>query len=386
MNKTLLLFALFAILSFDIKNDLHLTFDKVSPEEAYIGILNNLDPLHPGRGIDTFNEKELDRPMAYGLILSAESNKYKYTKDSKTLDRIRICGEWLIRNSDLNTNGIHGYGLPDPWDAFGDKTVNPADQEYTIDTAVAIKGLLDWYDVEPKRRKKKEIYNTVFRVLEPFLTNKYDSPLGIPGYSLNPNDKEKDVFNPAVYLADQLRRFATLTSNDSLKTNLNIKSKKIFEILFSYTQTDSNGNIYWNYGTYIDSANDLVHACYMIEGIRSYFKDEGNAGVTWNHIVDHLNLFYSNNKWYRYFEKDRQTDKQSPRLWSLGMLMYSLSREGKYDKVDQVLWPQIQDYYLGGGHFKFRIDDDRKLVTHYGHLLLGLSYYLYNEKSFPPKK
>nr|WP_293303662.1 hypothetical protein [Allomuricauda sp.] len=386
MNKTLLLLVSFAILGFDVQNNQFLPSHNISPEDAYNGILNNLDPLHPGRGIDTFNEKELDRPMAYGLILSAESNKYKYTKDSKTLDRIRLCGEWLMKNSDHNNNGIHGYGLPDPWDAFGDKTVNPAHQEYTIDTAVAIKGLLDWYDVEPNRKKKREIYNSMFLTLEPFLTNAYDSPLGIPAYSLNPNDKEKDVFNPAVYLADQLMRFATLTNNHSLKTTLTIKSKKILEILFSYTQTDTNGNIYWNYGTYIESANDLVHACYMIEGIRAYIKNGEGADVTWNQIFDHLSLFYSDNKWYRYFEKDRQNDKHSPRLWSLGMLMYSLSREGRYGEVDRILWPQIQDYYLGNGHFRYRIGDDRKMVTHYGHLLLGLSHYLYNEKSFSHKK
>lgn len=386
MNKVIILFLSFTILGFNIKNDQYGPFVKLTPEDAYNEIINNLDSLYPGRGIDTFNEKELDRPMAYGLILSAESNKYKYIQDPITLNRIRLCGEWLLKNSDLNNNGIHGYGFPDPWDAFSDSTVNPANQEYTIDTAVAVKGLLDWFDIEPDRKRKRKIYDSVFLSLEPFLTHTYDSPIGIPVYSLNTNDKEKDIFNPAVYLASQLKRFTTLKRCTPKKTSLNAKSKEIFDILFRHSQNDVNGNMYWNYGIQIKSPNDLVHASYMIEGIRDYLQYEVIPDVDWNPIFDHLNLFYSDNKWYRYFEKKYQNDTYSPRLWGLGMLMYSLSREGEYDEVDRILWPQIQEYYLGDGHFKFKIDDDRKIVTHYGHLLLGLSHYLYNETFFPHNK
>jgi hypothetical protein len=380
MNKTIILFISLTIFGCDSQNDPNI---ELSPENAYNEIINNLDSLYPGRGIDVFNEKELDRPMAYGLILSAESNRYKYIHDSIILNRVRLCGEWLISHSDLNNNDIHGYGLADSWDAFSDQTVNPAHQEYTITTAIAINGLIDWYNIEPDNSIKSNIYNTVLNNILPFLTNEYDSPLGIPAYSLSSNDKEHDVYNPAVYMAGQLKRFESISKNDSLGNIINIKSDKIISLLMSNQSIDANRNIYWNYGVQINRPNDLVHACYVIEGIRNHSKLDNGSSVQWHKIFNHLNLFYSNNRWYEYIEKRYKKDRKNSRLWALGMLMYSLSKEGEYDKIESTLWPQIQEYYLGNGSFKFKNNDNRKMIRQDAHLLLGLSYYLFNEKSLP---
>jgi hypothetical protein len=383
MNKIIILLISLAILGCNSPNN---TDIKLSPENAYNEIINNLDSLYPGRGIDVFNEEEMDRPMAYGLILSAESNRYKYIDDSITLNRVRLCGEWLISNSDLNNNGIHGYGLADSWDAFSDSTLNPANQEYTITTAIAINGLIDWYNIEPDSSIKSNIYNTVLNNILPFTTNEFDSPLGIPAYSLSSDDKEYDVYNPATYLAGQLKRFASISREDSLKNITNIKSDKIISLLMSNLLIDPNGNIYWNYGIQINRPNDLVHACYIIEGIRDYSMFDSDSSLQWHKIFNHLNLFYSNNRWYEYTEKEYQNETRNSRLWALSMLMYSLSKEEEYDKIEETLWPQIQEYYLGNGSFKFKTNDNRKMIRQEAHLLLGLSYYLFNEKSLPNKK
>ncbi len=353
----------------------------ISPENAYSEIIERLDLSYPGRGLDIFDEQLLDRPMAYGLILSAESNRYKFTEDSLALKIARVSGQWLLDNSDINDNGIHGYGLADAWDAFSDNTINPANQEYTITTAIAIKGLIDWYKIEKDSLKRKEISKCILNCIIPYLDSTYDSPIGIPAYSLNLYDIIYDVYNPAIFLAGQMQRFSRLIDNDSLRKVLSQKSETIIEILFSDYRIDENGNYYWDYGVQIKQPNDLVHACYILEGIRDYKKSGGNINTSWDNLSGHFDLFYVNNRWYEYIVPEYQNEEYNCRLWALGMLMYSLALEKDFNRIELTLWPQINEYYTGNGQFKLRINNDRIMLRQNAHLLLGLSYYLFNENS-----
>ena len=355
-------------------------FVAITPIEAYNKIIENLDTLHPGKGEDVFNKKHQNRPMAYGLIMSAESNRYKYLKDSSIIHRVRLCGEWLLENSDINNNGIYGYGIADSWDAFSDGSINPKHQEYTITTAFAIKGLLDWHSIEADSLKRTQIETVVYNCITPFLTDTYDSPIGIPAYTFNSNDKQYDDFNAAVYLGGQLYRYSTIVENDSIRQLLSSKSNKIVEVMADNQLLDDSNNIYWYYALQIKKPNDLLHVSYIIEGLRDYKHFGGSLNMNWDAILNTLNVFNYNNKWYEFNEQIGQDD-DNVRLWALGITMYSLAMNCEYSKIEETLWPQINEYYTANGTFMFRLSDDRSMIRQDAHLLLGLSYYLYNDKS-----
>ena len=324
--------------------------------------------------------------MAYALILSAESNKYKYVKNTKILDRIRICGKWLLNNSDLNGNGIHGYGLADSWDAFSDKTVNESNTEYTITNGLVLNSLLNWYAIEEDKTLKKEIYTTILNIIQPYLNDTFDTPNGLVTYSLNLNDKDKDVFNPAVYIAGQFQRISKITNPKSLETQLTDKATTIINSLLKHKLYDFQGNIYWNYGIEIKIPNDLVHTCYILEGVREYEHFNGKTQVEWTKILKHLLHFKFYGRWYERIGKKYQNRKSSSRLWALGMLMYTLAKEELYQEIKITLWPQILEYHLGNGRFRFHKYNQSKLIRQEAHLLLGLSYYIYNQQNFPENK
>jgi hypothetical protein len=188
-----------------------------SAMDVYKLMIQNLDSLFPGRGKDVFNDEIKDRCMAYGLILSSEVNRYNYTKDTTALWTLKRSGQWLIENSDLNKDGIHGYGLADSFDAFGDSTTNPQNQEYAITTGIVINGLLDWYEIEDDSLYRIKIKNVISKCIIPYLDSNYYTGRGLPMYSLNPNDKFYDVFNSSVYLTGQMKRFIAIAESDTLK-------------------------------------------------------------------------------------------------------------------------------------------------------------------------
>jgi len=355
----------------------------ISPENAYESMIQNLDSLNPGKGLDYFDDERRNRPMAYGLILSAEANRYRFLRDTTIWQRMEKGGSWLLENPDINENGIFGYGLADPFDAFGDKTKNPSHREYAITTGIAIKGLLDWHELLEDSIYRREIESVVARCFLPYLGNQFESPNGLPLYSLDENDEAFDVYNPAAFLAGQMQRFATITEDDSLRSELTLKAEMVMNELFSDAKVDREGNLRWDYGTHrrLQRPNDLVHACYIIEGIRAYIRYGGEPEEEWERLVHHLNRFYSDDHWYEYLKPELQNEEYEPRLWGLGMLMYSLAKEGDYQTIEESLWPQIEKYHLGEGRFKFKPSDERRMIRQSAHVMLGLSYYLYNEES-----
>lgn len=355
----------------------------ITATQAYSGIIQNLDPVYPGRGLDYFDEIRKDRPMAYGLLLSSEARHFKFAPDSSVLERMRRCGGWLIRNSDLNGDGITGYGLADSADAFSDSTRNPAHQEYAITTAIALKGLMDWYEVEPDSAKKADILSVSTDCLLPYLGKNLRSPDGLPVYSMNRNDSEYNVYNSSSFLAGRMQHLSTLTHDDSLRELLTERSAEIIEIMLNYAQTDDEGNLQWDYGNNdrLDRPNDLLHVCYVIEGVRDYLRYQGEANVNWKRLVNPLFKFKENGRWYEFLEPELQNEDYEPRLWTLGILMYSLAMEGEYNEIEETLWPQIEEYHLGDGQFGFKPDDDRQMIRQTAHLMVGLSYFLYQSDS-----
>jgi len=356
------------------------TDEPIDPVKSYFSILNNLDANYPGRGIDIFNDEIKDRPMAYGLILSAEANRYMYTSDTIALYNVRKCGYWLIKNSDLNDNGIKGYGLADPWDAFSDGSVNPTHQEYTITTAIVVKGLMDWYEIEMDLIIQEQIIETIEGCLNPFLDDTYNSPSGMPAYSFNENDKIYDDFNPASFLAGQLQRFSTITNSNNLSASLEHKADTIISVLIQNSHSDQSEYFYWFAAIQIKRPNDLLHAVYIIKGFKDYYKYGGKSDVEFDEIFNHLFSFRSDGFWYEHFKDKNKIEKKFARLWALGILIYTLSEKKLYDIIEDEVLKQLSLYQAGDGIFKIKPNDNRMLIRYDAHLLLGLSHFLYNSR------
>jgi len=290
---------------------------------------------------------------------------------------MRLCGEWLLGNTDIDGDGIHGFGLADAWDAFGDGSVNPPHNEYTITTAIAVKGLLDWLDADPDAPQEK-IKSTVSLLLAPYLSGQYNSPSGIYAYSLNSNDIAYDVFNPALFLAGQMQRYSKITENDT--EILKNEADRNVKILVDNHLLDSNSNWYWNYGQSLEKLerpNDLVHALYIAEGVRDYINHNGSNAdkIDYPRIRNHVFAFLIDGRWCEHFDRGTCHEKKV-RLWAMGMLLYFLSTEpdipSKY--MDSLLDQLIADYKVEGGLLK----DENQYVRHDAHLLLGISHYLFS--------
>lgn len=351
--------------------------EPIDPQRAYDNILKGLDSENPGKGVDIFNNESRHRPMAYGLILSAEANRFRATGDLEAKENALSCLNWLMANPDRNENGIHGYGLADPWDAFTDGSVNPRHHEYTITTAIALEGMLNWLELEDDSANRIEIRNVVEDCLSPFLDDTFYSPIGIPGYSIGEEDLSYNVFNPAVFLAGQMQRYSLVAEDSEMVAELQNSAGQIISLTEEHVQTDPGGDFYWSYGTEISRPNDLVHACYVIEGFRTYIDYGGSVGLDFTKIEEHLSQFYHREKWRENPEEIHSNGPKSARLWALGMAMYTLSESGNTALVESTLFSQIGEYRRTDGTFQFREEDSRKMVRQSAHLLLGLSAFLY---------
>ncbi|MEQ9402633.1 MAG: hypothetical protein RIM99_03525 [Cyclobacteriaceae bacterium] len=354
------------------------TYDSLEIE--YNSLIDRIEKNGLGYGLDVFDNEIKHRPMAYGLVLSAESIRHQFTGQVPALDNCKSVFHWLKQNSDLNSNGIIGYGLADEWDAFGDGTTNATNLEYAITTGIVINGLLDYYSIAAQD-ERLEIVNLVKQCFEPYLGNQYRGVDGFFNYSLSDNDGYYDVFNPAIYLAGQMMRFSTLIDDNTLKNKLVNNAASQVDMIQDYILKDSNDGYYWMYGTYIDVPNDLVHTLYIIEGLKNYKMYGGDLNsLIVNNSTLHLSSFYVD-KWYEYIVPELQTTERNTRLWALGMLLYHLADEREVGLIVDLL-PQFINYRTENGEFTLRENDSRVLIRQETHLLYGLSKLLYSNHLF----
>ena len=113
----------------------------------YDSLLSKFPKEHQGFGLDAAQKPGLtEQPMTYALVLSSEAIHYRNDPNAESKLRIQKALDWLITNQDLNHDGIPGWGLPLPWDAFSDGTINGPNHPYTITTSMVLNGFLDVLD------------------------------------------------------------------------------------------------------------------------------------------------------------------------------------------------------------------------------------------------
>ncbi len=179
------------------------------PSSAYLALLTKFPEADQGLSREVNFPGLKEQPMTYALLLTAESLHYRSAPSDEGRRRVRNTTGWLISNSDLDSDGKPGWGLPDPWDAFGDGTTNPANQPYTITTGMVLLALMDsvslpnfWNDSE------RDVIRTLMRqaalrqVQEVFTDT---ATGGYFWYSTNVNDA-KFVTNVSAFMSGTLAR------------------------------------------------------------------------------------------------------------------------------------------------------------------------------------
>ena len=364
--------------------------------QTYMKLLEEIPPIFPGRGHSDYPGNPVaDIPKSYAMVLAAEVNRLRAIEISmrdRTL--INTAGQWLLDHCDENHDGKTGWGLPFSWDAYGDGTTNPADTEYTITTGIVINALLDWADYDFTAPKGK-ILDTVSRALSTYLGSQFSSPSGLFSYSLSIHDLPYDCFNPAAYLAGQMQRFSLYVSDAELKNKMQQAADRVMNVMLSQKKIDSGGTWYWAYSIQENNVpNDLPHAAYIIEGIRSYMTHGGAIAhhFDWNAIYAHLNDFSGedHSKWFAFPTFSGIDPDRPPRLYDLGMALYLLSRCDSDPERAKGLASTICSYGPKEGHYlKWplssklgRVSKGNISVQEYeAYLLMGLSYYFFPNKT-----
>lgn len=353
--------------------------------------INALNSSH-GYGYDSGNrEEERHYPMAYALIASAESNRYIYTRSNEALKSTIQNANWLVENRDINENGIIGWGLPNAWDAFSDGSENPAHTEYTITTALVVKGLLDAAEViedtgfinKIKYEGNKSLYLiTIEEAIDAFIQNgfynEYENGMIGFWYSSLVRD-DYNVTNVHAMFVGQIQRASNYLRDPVKKEFYREIADKGMKYLFNAI-VRNNDAWYWNYNNDSENLreNDLVHAAYVADGLLTYKKYNGNlsADIDERKILNGLELFIENNEILEMFSRP----DLPVRAWALGYFLYVVSDYYHQEKgIKDLIFSLVLDREEGNG-FRFRNNEDSptNFVRHNTHILLGLSKCLWN--------
>lgn len=391
MNKVLLTVGILIILLGTILG--YLLFSIFSENKSQIPpiYINALDSSGNGYGYDPGREIKEYHPMAFALIASAEANRYIYTRDRTILKQIVQNVDWLVKNKDINNNGIIGWGVPYAWDAFGDGSVNPANTEYTITTALAVKGLLDTIEAIDKSdivtkliyRNKKDIYlQTAQETIDSFIENKFytQNPDGTIffWYSSQKSDAQL-VTNCHTMFVGILQRISSYSIDKNKKNFYRDLADKGMKYLLE-TKIEKEGAWYWIYYPKSKEPHEDygVHAAYTVDGLLMYKKNNGrlSSEIDEQKILNGLKLYIKDGRILEMFS----IPERVPRSWDLGYFLYVMSKYfPKEEAVIDIIYHNILSRQESGG---FRLYEGKgspiNFVCHNAHILLGLSKYFWN--------
>lgn len=350
--------------------------DNYNSKNVYNDIKNSLNIEKPGFGVSDYGNNDLaDIPKAHAMFLSSELIKSKQINNYDLTMAINS-GNWLLNNKDLNNNGIIGWGVPISWDAFGDKSINEKDAEYTISTGIVINSLLDWLDHAPSSAPKDEIINAVKKSILPYINDEIFSSSGLFNYSLKIEDRKYNCFNAAIYMAGQMQRFTRYISDEDLISKIKNSTDKVMAAALKYRKIDPNGGWYWSYSIEEDNTpNDMAHAMYIIDGIINYSNSGGNLSNLFEKklLIKHINFFHDENYTNWYFYPSFFNGEIKPRTYGIGMLLYVYAKYTDNNIAINNLIKYIDNYKVDKLYSRWQ--NESIIINEYLiYLLYGLSH------------
>jgi hypothetical protein len=307
----------------------------------------------PGKGlVDYPSDGPADIPKAYGMVLLAAVDALQAGRGFPEAGT--VSGQWLLDHSDENSNGISGWGVPVAWDAYGDGSVNPANTEYTISTAIAIHALLDWMEasgVAPRDR----IMKVVLASSRPYFDSFMRTPAGLMPYSLLSQDRRYDTFNPAAYIAGQMQRLSRLVSDTGQAVLLREAADQTMQALLDHRKVNpATGSWYWNYSVQEENSNDLPHASYIVDGIRTYIRHGGRLAAAFDRdkVMAHLDEFLGEKASdIRGWPKLRNDVTMPARSYDIGMALHIACTEPTLANLRERLILGISAYKNPAGQY-----------------------------------
>lgn len=362
------------------------------PSPPYLTLLELFPEEAQGFGLDAAFGTSAHQPMTYGLVLMAESRRLLAQPTEEGRRRVRGAAGWLAAAADLDGDGLPGWGLPDPWDAFGDGSVNPADQPYTITTAIVLEGLLDaslvpalWTGIE--RTATRDLCLAVLRRWATSAFTATPDGGGFFWYGPGAADAYFSV-NPSAMFAGVTQRFVRQYGTELTWSDLALLQETSDRSARSIALAvrPREGRPFWSYmagpnplGQ--EEPNDAVHHAYILWGMETYRRYGGRVELPWTtaQATASLRAFLVGAAPRDYpqdvnYEVAVYRDRPA-QLWGAGMLMATLARLG--DRSAATVYQAIEAAY--GPAPRFRLwpsayaDDSAFYPRMAAHLLLGLA-------------
>ena len=313
-----------------------------------------VNPEHPGRGTTDYpgNTSE-DVPKSYAMVLLAELDRVDTGLKPDSKNMAPAAGRWLLDHADENGDGVIGWGVPVAWDAYGDGSINPANTEYTISTAIVVDALLSWSERDADA-PWQEIMDTIDRSLQPYLNKAMRTPSGLAPYSLQVVDRPYDTFNPAAYLAGQLQRFSRKTQDPVRQMQLRHVADDTMRSLLEHRKNSAqDGRWYWNYSVQEEVPNDLPHAGYIIDGIRTYIAYGGLLGEQFDRfaVLAHLRDFPVGGETVLAWPQFRRDVTMPARSYDLGFALHLVCSESSVSDLRDTMLSILPRYRNEQGQY-----------------------------------
>ncbi|MCU6710432.1 hypothetical protein M6D81_17200 [Paenibacillus sp. J5C_2022] len=369
--------------------------NSIHADSLYDQLILRFPPDKPGWGAELIFAGGSHQPMTYGLILSSEAVYYSGQGDSAApsagLQSARQCADWLIRHADLDGDGLAGWGLPHPFDAFADGSVNPANHPYTITTAIVLEGFLDalsWpglLTAEQASAAQLLLVDACCRWCRDVWTDRADG--GYYWYSPFPGDA---VFTPNVSsmmlgIVSRLLSMEQAWLKPDQRTLLVQRADSAAQALVAHMKR-VDGHISWPYAIQrqhpsANKPNDLIHHVYTLWGLETYRANRAAVAIPWTtgEAVRSLDNYIDA---CRFYEFDRSVRQAMPklrdrgaRLWGAGTAIAFAARNGSGAEAAELLAAAMRQYGPVG---QLRTLPDKSSVTFYprhaAHLLWGLAH------------
>jgi len=352
--------------------------------------------LHGG-GIDPygFSSGLEEQPMTAALALSAEALHERAFPNPASRDYVRTAALWLLEYADADGDGRPGWGLPDPWDAFGDGSVNPAHQPYTITTALVLNAILDalrcpslWTE-EEKARMDRVLSDVALRWCRGAWTDTESG--GFFWYSPNPADAYFVPNVSSMFLGSLARLLSEQRSAlEKAKAVLfeEKTGKAAREIIAKMQRRE--GAPFWSYIVWPsdsgrpETPNDLVHQAYTLWGMEIYRSSPGGSRLPWSRrqSLASLEAYREDSRIYNYPRflpsgSDFQAMRSEPAvLWGAGMMLAFYARWGSRAQAESC-WRYIREEL--GPPPELRLwpksykDDPQSYPRHAAHVLWALA-------------
>ncbi|MFW6225928.1 MAG: hypothetical protein ACOC3V_03130 [bacterium] len=247
-------------------------------------------------------EKDCQNNYAlYARLLTGCLNYRKITKGSYCDEMIEKCFEKLIKDCDIDQDGLVGWGKNEPTDYFQDGSINPKNTEYAFQTSLVLEALLNYCEIYSNTRA----FDIIEKAFKPYL--KHSTPLGLLPYSFEKDDMKYDVINTSSMIMAQMQRFYKITKNNSYKT----VADRVYENILKNKIEKYVGWV-WLYGlqdlwTNKENLNDLSHLLFTLEGIYNYGKYGGSLFEYnhWRKSTNGIYNYYVNNEFVERFNKNK---------------------------------------------------------------------------------